>query len=1082
MNRNQFIKSIFNRSFSFRLSGIILSAFIFASATDAQTTTADLSGIVADETGAVVPNVTLRAINAATNLERSVVTNDDGAFTIPLLPPGSYTLRAERAGFAPVEINDVVLNVNDRRTIRINLKVGAVGATVTVENQSPLVDESPAVSTVVDRQFVENIPLNGRSFQSLITLTPGVVLTKTNFAELGQFSVNGQRADANYFTVDGVSANFAAGFGQAGGGAIPATTALGGTNNLVSVDALQEFRIQTSTYAPEFGRTVGAQVQLVTRSGTNDFRGTLFEYLRNDVFDANDFFANRNGLERPPLRQNQFGGVIGGPVFLPHFGEGGRSYISGRDRSFFFFSYEGLRLRQPQVGITGVPTLSARRRASIQIQPLLNAFPLPNGADLGSDLAQFSASYSNPSTLDAVSLRIDHAVNDRLSFFGRFNNAPSESVRRGGEGSLSTVVSSESNTRTFTLGSTQVLTPSITNEVRANYSRNQNTVFNGLDNFGGAIVPSSAQLLAPFAAPEGSTVGFSLNSSVGATFITGPERDNFGRQFNLVNNLSVVAKSHALKFGIDYRYLSPINGPGPLRVQPSFAGVAGALSGMASSLSVSSSDTLALSFHNFSAYAQDTWKLNRRLTLNYGLRYEVNPPPKGKNGKELYPVVGLDNPATFALGQGGTPLFKTTYNNFAPRAGFAYQLFQTAGRETVLRGGFGLYYDLGSGAIASIGGGFPYSRTRFSGATPFPLIPANALPPAFNLNPPFTALVRAVDPNLKLPRVYQFNVAVEQSLGTSQTITATYVGAVGKRLLRQESLFQPNANFSSSVFVTRNAATSDYHALQLQFQRRLSRGFQALASYTFAKSLDIASSDAGFALRGDRIDPQTDRGPSDFDVRHAFNAGVTYKIPLSSNNSFLDAVIRNFAVDAIYTARTATPVTPTATRNIGFGFVSVRPDLVPGIPLYLDDPNAPGGRRINNTPVAGNPNQRGAFLIPTEARQGTLGRNNLRGFPLSQLDFALRRQFNLSERLNLQLRAEFFNIFNHPNFADPNTNLGFVNPATGVLGASPLFGQSTATFGRGLANTQGGGSGNGFNALYQIGGPRSAQFALRLQF
>ena len=1065
-----------------QFGSLTIIALSFSAILTAQSATATLSGTVTDQQGAVVAGATVKITDPARASERQATTNDEGFFTFVQLQPTNYTIRAERGGFAATEIRDVVLNVGDQRSLQIRLKAGDVSATVTVENTPPLIDESPAVSTVVDRQFVENLPLNGRSFQSLITLTPGVVLTKTNFAELGQFSVNGQRADANYFTVDGVSANFAAGFGQAGGGAIPATTALGGTNNLVSVDALQEFRIQTSTYAPEFGRTTGAQVQLITRSGTNDFRGTLFEYLRNDVFDANDFFANRNGLKRPPLRQNQFGGVIGGPVFLPRFGEGGRPFYDGRDSTFFFFSYEGLRLRQPQVGITGVPTLSARQRASTQIQPLLNAFPLPNGADLGNDLARFSASYSNPSTLDAISLRMDHAANDRLSFFGRFNNAPSESVRRGGEGSLSTVVSSASNTRTFTLGSAQVLTPSITNEVRANYSRNQSTVFNGLDNFGGAIVPSSAGLLAPFAAPAGSTIGFNLNSSVSARFIVGPENDNFGRQFNLVDNLSVIAGSHALKFGVDYRYLSPINGPGPLRVQASFAGVAGALSGTASGLSVSASDTLALGFHNFSAYAQDTWKLNRRFTLTYGLRYEVNPPPTGKNGKELFPVIGLENPATFALGQGGMPLFKTTYVNFAPRVGLAYQLFQTSGRETVLRGGFGLYYDLGSGVIASIGGGFPYSRTRFSGATPFPLSTVAALPPVFNLNPPFTSLVRAVEPNLKLPRVYQFNAAVEQSLGTNQTITATYVGAVGRRLLRQESIAQPNANFSSSVFVTRNAATSDYHALQLQFQRRLSRGFQALASYTFAQSFDIASSDAGFALRSDRIDPQTDRGPSDFDVRHAFNMGITYNIPLSSNNEILDAIVRNFAIDAIYTARTATPVTPTATRNIGFGNVSVRPDLVSGISLYLDDPNAPGGRRINNTPVTGNPNQRGAFLIPTEARQGTLGRNSLRGFPLSQLDFALRRQFNLTERLNLQLRAEFFNLFNHPNFADPNINLGFVNPTTGVLGASPLFGQSTALLGRGLANTQGGGSGNGFNALYQIGGPRSAQFALRLRF
>src|ERR1044071_7763444 len=245
-----------------------------------------------DQEGAVVPGVNIAVISIAQGFQRSTTTSDEGIFVVPLLPPGNYTVKAEHEGFTTAEVRDVILNVNDQRAIKISLTVGELTSqTVQVLDTPPLIDESPAVGTTIDRQFVGNLPLNGRSFQSLITLTPGVVLTTATSLNRGQFSVNGQRANANYFTVDGVSANVGANAssvpGQSGAGSLPALSAFGGTNNLVSVDALQEFRIQTSTYAPEFGRTPGAQVSIVTRAGSNEFHGSAFEYFRNDVLDAN---------------------------------------------------------------------------------------------------------------------------------------------------------------------------------------------------------------------------------------------------------------------------------------------------------------------------------------------------------------------------------------------------------------------------------------------------------------------------------------------------------------------------------------------------------------------------------------------------------------------------------------------------------------------------------------------------------------------------------------------------------------------------------------------------------------------------
>jgi hypothetical protein len=308
----------------------------------AQSATATLSGTVEDQNGAVVPGANVIVLNSGTRLQREATTNDQGYFTIPLLPPSTYTVTVRRDGFAPVQIPNLVLNVGDQKALQIQLKAGDVNATVQVVNEAPLISESPAVGTVVDRQFVENLPLNGRTFQSLISLTPGVVVTGTNGQEQGQFSVNGQRANTNYFTVDGVSANIGSAgqstLGQAEAGALPGLSAFGSTSNLVSVDALQEFKVLTSTFAPEFGRTPGGQIQILTRAGTNDYHGTLFEYFRNDVFDANDWFNNATRLSKPATRQNDFGGVLGGPLPLPRFGEGGPSFLSGKNRTFFFFS------------------------------------------------------------------------------------------------------------------------------------------------------------------------------------------------------------------------------------------------------------------------------------------------------------------------------------------------------------------------------------------------------------------------------------------------------------------------------------------------------------------------------------------------------------------------------------------------------------------------------------------------------------------------------------------------------------------------------------------------------------------------
>ena len=1033
----------------------------------AQGATATLSGTVTDPNGAVIPGVNIAVISIAQGFQRKTTTSEDGTFVVPGLSPGRYIVKAEREGFSTSEFRDVVLNVNDQVSIPVRLSIGNISQTVLIEGGS-LIDESPAVGTVVDRTQVENMPLNGRSFQSLITLAPGVVLTKSSGANLGQFSVNGQRSNANYFTIDGVGANIGIGttssLGQTAAGSVPGLSALGSTSSLVSVDALQEFKILTSTYAPEFGRTPGGQISIVTRSGSNDFHGALFEYFRNDKLDAADWFVNATRVPKPPLRHNNFGGVIGGPLFLPRFGEGGdRLAYNGRNRTFFFFSYEGLRLRQPLVATVDVPSLALRQSAVTQIQPYLNAFPVPNGPAAANGLAQFSASYSNPSTLDSTSLRIDHTFNQKVSLFGRYNNAPSETVSRGtgAATTLSNLFANEQDVQTFTVGTTIAFSPRVVNELRANYSKTFGRGSQSLDNFGGAVAPPDRSLFPSFASPERSRAIFSLSFGTQRPgFSVGRIADNVQEQFNLVNSLSLVTPRHHWKVGVDYRRLSPEFGPQDYLQNGIFSNADQVRLGRAIFVTISSQQPTFPLFTNLSAFLQDTWNLTRRLTFTYGLRWEFNPPPTEANGNLPFTVTGLDNPSTLTLAPRGTPLYETTYGNFAPRVGFAYRLRGDQRQGTVIRGGVGVFYDIGNGQLGNSFTAFPYvSASKQLDNALFPISDEAAAPNPFTTAPPIR--LEVTDPELVLPRTYQWNLSVEQSLSNNQTLTVSYLGSVGRQLIRRTRLLNVPASFEQ-LFVIRNDASSDYHSMQVQFQRRLSRGFQALASYAWSHSIDDASDEI--------IGSDLGRGPSDFDLRHNLAVSLTYNIAPPTRNKIIRAIAGNWSIDSIIHSQSATPINLVArvVQNVNGVSTSARPNLTLGIPVYINDPNAPGGKRLNDAVDPSRPGCKGPFCPAPIGQQGTLGRNVLRSFPVNQVDFALRRRFTISEKLKLQFKGEAFNIFNHPNFGDPNNSL-----------TSPTFGRATTMYGRGLGA---GGISGGFNPLYQLGGARSIQLSMRVEF
>jgi hypothetical protein len=410
-------------------------------------------------------------------------TNEDGIYVVPNLPPGPYRLQVSKGGFKTLIKPDIVVNIQDALSINFTLPVGAVFEIVTVEGGASMINTTDAsVSTVIDHTYVENMPLNGRSFQDLILLTPGVVtqtsqapqMGSTGFGLTGEFSINGQRTESNYYTVDGVSANVGAAagsnmtFGAGASGSLPGATALGTTQALVSVDDLQEFRVQSSTYSAEYGRNPGGQFAFETKSGTNQWHGTAYDYLRNGVFDAQDWFNDYFGVSEPALRQNDFGGTFGGAIEVP-------GLYHGKDKTFFFVSYEGLRLTAPQAAsVNPVPDLCIRgviasctgtdTPAPPALQPILNAFPLPsaNGiVDAANGSAQYIGSWSNPSSINSTSIRFDHVVNDKLRLFFRFSDTGSSSANRGSFALAGTPAENQTltyTTRTYTAGVGSIIT------------------------------------------------------------------------------------------------------------------------------------------------------------------------------------------------------------------------------------------------------------------------------------------------------------------------------------------------------------------------------------------------------------------------------------------------------------------------------------------------------------------------------------------------------------------------------------------------------------------------------------------------
>jgi Carboxypeptidase regulatory-like domain/TonB dependent receptor/TonB-dependent Receptor Plug Domain len=1017
---------------------LFLLILLLTRAAIGQSPNGTISGLVLDPSGRAIVGADVLIVNDATGVRYPGTTNGEGIYAVPNLPPGPYRIQVSKIGFKTLIKPDVVLNVQSAVAINFTLPVGAFSETLTVTGGAPLVNtESGSVSTVIDRNLVESLPLNGRNFNTLLQLTPGVVIAQAASNNQGQFSVAGQRTSANNFLIDGVSANFGVaptvGLGTTGTGAAQAFSALGGTSSLISVEALQEFRIETSSFAPEFGRSPGGQVIFTTRSGTNNFHGGVYEFFRNDVLDANNWFANAAGEPRAAERYNNFGGYVGGPIV--------------RGKTFFFASYEGARLRQPSLQVIQVPSEYARSVADPTLLPFLAAYPRPDDRTVvpGSYTSQFTGSFSNPSTLNAGSVRLDHTFNERFSIFGRYNEAPSAVASRSN--ALSEIDSVDIKTRTFTVGSNMTLTSRLANTLRANYSLQKAGSVSSLDSLGGAI-PPPVDVLTP--APLSPTSTFaSFFTFDTAVYQSGFNASNRNSQVNIADDVAWMRGSHRFRFGTDWRMILLDQRPYDAFVDYLANDVASFLSSGQVQFFAVSAKQAEYRIHAFSLYAQDTWSVTPRLTATFGIRWELSPAPAARGNTTLAAWRNVDNPDLLALAPPGTPLWSTTYGNFAPRLGIAYSLNQKG--SLVLRAGWGIFYDLGAESAASLGSTFPNSASTFLDAVSIPLINPTSYLPQLTTQPPYQNAI-GFSPNLKQPRSHQWNLAIEKAFGQEQALSFTYVGQAGRELLRQEGIPQPNSNFAGDFSLTRNDAFSNYHALQVQYRRPVANRLHVLLNYTFSHSLDNASNDVQPLLSKDVISASNDYASSDFDVRHNFSGAVVFEVPKIARSGPLGKITDGWSLETLVVARSGFPFNANVlTATIGGAFP--RPDRVPGQPSWLADPLVPGNQRLNPD----------AFVVPPTLRQGTEGRNDVQGFGLTQVDFSVLRKFSFTDKLAVDFRVDAFNVLNHPNFRNPFAYVGF----------GPAFLQSSMMSNMGLG---------GLNPLFQQGGPRSLQLSLKLVF
>ncbi|HEX4169192.1 MAG TPA: carboxypeptidase regulatory-like domain-containing protein [Bryobacteraceae bacterium] len=970
-----------------------------------QTDTGTILGVVSDSSGGAIPGAQVTIENQGTNLTEKVTTDTLGNFTSAPLAIGTYRVTVTAKGFGTKILTDLTLRVSDRMRLPVSLEPGQVQQTVEVSGQAPLVDTaSTTLGGVVTEQQVHDLPINGRSVASLLALVPGVELNGSG----NQLSIGGKGTFSNegglHFLLDGGDASrvdyddMNNTYGSSAGRVSRA-----------SVDAVQEFRVYTDSYSAEYGQTQGGVINLITKSGTNAFHVSLFEYFRNEKLDARDYF-NPAPEYKPAYRLNQFGGTLGGPII--------------RNKLFFFTDYEGVRQRSGSVLIAEVPTAAARATAVPVIQNAFTALPLPNGAISTADprFAQYTESVSNPLTENTGLIKVDWEASSLDHITARYNANQNVTDTYFGV-ATGQVQHAPGMMQLGMVGYTRTITPNVVNEANVYYNRFH-------------VDPLASNDPAVLNSP---IINFGTGSGVGPGLFNLHVANN---SITWLDNLTWVLGRHQLKMGGQIIRNQPNKELG-YQETVSYLTFSDALANRAYSDGTLGFPEIGIRNTYAQFFLQDNFQANKKLSINMGVRYQYDTTPTESHGRI----------ANFDLVRGqldpeGTSILKAPALDFAPRFGIAYTPFDSG--KTVFRAGFGIFYsDLNGGNLAQNlpsnvpGFGFNASvnSVQIPGLVglPFPNLSDFSIPTTN-----FSAIVK----NYQEAYSEKWNFNIQQAIGSTAMLQVGYNGIRGNHLqegIDQNRLFpggtgRPFPQYGSINMVT-TGAVSDYNALQVTFRKRISYGLSFNANYTWSHSLDDAP--GVFGSYQDDHDAMMDYGNSDFDVRHNLEFDTSYQIP--GVPRVPKVIGSGWQLNVIGTIRSGFPYSVSCGCDpLQVGQSTARADLVPGVsitPVNFDVP-------ANQLNLA-------AFTTPI-GHYGTLGRNALVGPGAVNFDTSLFKDFSLTERQKVQFRAEFFNIFNHPQFTNPNA----------ALNNLPFFGQTTST----VSTVE------GFHTSRQI------QFALRYSF
>jgi outer membrane receptor protein involved in Fe transport/uncharacterized protein YegL len=772
---------------------------------------------------------------------------------------------------------------------------GGISETVNVTaDESVDTNSSGSVSTNVISQDVTSLPVNGRSFSSLYTIAPGAQVNPgsgTFAAEFGRTTVNGQRATSNQFTVDGMDANrglSSNGSSLSGGvGALPQLTAAGGTNSLVAIDAAQEIQIKTSPPAIE-GRTGGGTFNVVTKSGSNAYHGSVFETFGNGALNAADPFARANGFERAPSNLNLFGGTAGGPFV--------------KNKVFFFGNYEGMRLRQGAFGVSEVPSAFSRLAAAPGLRAIFDAFPVANGAPTANGFAEFTSVFANPAAHDIFGFRTDITFTEKFSLNARYNFANSKAAWRGDEDlSLNTIRRFDTLSHSLSVQANYVLTSNIAANLKTAFGRTTSGTTYSIDGFGGAVVSA---LSGP------GLLRYDLGGR--GSILAGPKTQTEIDEFQTTGTLNWIAGDHNTSFGGDIRRLGFDLKPLALERNVIFNGLD--LTGTAARINeISRTDPDRHTTTNFSVFGQDDWRMSKRFSLTAGLRWDMDLSPDMEEFATVFQNVSTRIP--------------NRAGNFAPRISAAFD--PKGNGKIVIRAGAGLYYDFGNlNAADSYVDSHPFASGAFTRSAHFSSVPADPLQ-SLTL---FAA-------SLKTPHTWQISTEYQQELFSHYAVSASVVAAFGRDLLLSRTLLHADPVFNV-VRLTDNSGSSNFQALNLRVNKRLANNFTFNARYSLSRSTDNVST--GTITSGPFLsDTGAEKGASDYDTRHTLSIFGAYDIPTFFKSGHAKWWARDWTISANLNARSAFPVNVTYAQVNDLGVLLYRPDILPGASPY----NTSGGPR-----------------------------------------------------------------------------------------------------------------------------------------